>query len=61
MNLHRCGGPNDQGIDIQVEFVELLYIDQGEWDLDSLKVPILVQCKNTKVTRPQFVLFLLSL
>lgn len=31
---------------------------QGEWNLDSLKVPIIVQCKNTKITKPQFVLLL---
>ena len=52
MNLHGCGGPNDQGIDIQVGYHIFAFHHQGEWQLDVYNIPILIQCKNTKVTKP---------
>ncbi|KAK8819904.1 hypothetical protein WA538_002006, partial [Blastocystis sp. DL] len=36
MQLHRCGGPNDGGIDLQ-----------GIWTIDSPAIPLVVQCKDT--------------
>ncbi|KAK8829756.1 hypothetical protein WA577_001150, partial [Blastocystis sp. JDR] len=44
MTLHRCGGPNDRGIDIR-----------GTWHVNSTDIPLIVQCKNTKQSKPQFV------
>ncbi|CBK20558.2 uncharacterized protein [Blastocystis hominis] len=44
MNLQCSGGPNDRGIDIQ-----------GTWEIDSLSIPLIIQCKNTKKAKPQYV------
>ena len=31
---------------------------QGTWKIDSLSIPLIIQCKNTKKAKPQYVLFL---
>jgi hypothetical protein len=46
MQLHRCGGPNDGGIDLQVS--EKVDGDRkGIWTIDSPAIPLVVQCKDT--------------
>lgn len=32
---------------------------QGTWEIDSLSIPLIIQCKNTKKAKPQYVPFLL--
>ena len=44
MTLHYAGGPNDRGIDIQ-----------GLWKLDSYSIPVIIQCKSTKQSKPQYI------
>ena len=46
MQLHRCGGPNDGGIDLQVsEVVDVEW--KGIWAIDSPAIPVVVHCKDT--------------
>ncbi|KAK8819871.1 hypothetical protein WA538_001975 [Blastocystis sp. DL] len=46
MQLHRCGGPNDGGIDLQVS-EEVDGDRKGIWTIDSPAIPLVVQCKDT--------------
>lgn len=59
MRLYRCGGPNDRGIDIRVGTAKQTQ-EQGSWELDSTSIPIIIQCKNTKQSKPQFVITILG-
>ena len=34
--------------------------EQGTWQLDSTSIPVIIQCKNTKQSKPQFVLSMLG-
>ena len=47
MDLHRCGGPNDGGIDLQVSG-EVVVERKGIWRIDSRGIPVIVQCKDTR-------------